>query len=183
MVGERTVPADTFRAIVDRLTIAVFVFFGERLVYSNAAAEALSRKLRSRHRIELEVMLRDHLISVRERVALLPPGSELQREAIVSLLSASDGEPFYVHVLPVSDDLGDVAVSVRGLGAEIEAFQRRYGLSAREAQVAELVLHGYRNNDIGQALGIATATTKKHLSRIFDKVGVNTRSQLQMRLA
>jgi DNA-binding CsgD family transcriptional regulator len=183
MVRERTVPADIFRVIVDRLTIAVFLFRSERLVYSNAAAEVLSRKLRSRHRIELEVMLRDHLISVRERLPLSLSAQGSQREAVVSLLTASDGEPFYVHVIPVAGESGDVAVSVRGLGSEIDAVRRRYGLSAREAQVAELVLHGYRNTDIGQALGIATATTKKHLSRIFDKVGVNTRSQLQMRLA
>ncbi len=78
---------------------------------------------------------------------------------------------------------GHVAVSVRAIGSEIEAFRRRYKLSDREAQVAELVVHGYKNTDIAAALGITAATTKKHLTRIFDKVGVDTRSQLQSRLA
>ena len=176
-------PAETFRTIVDRLTIAVFVFRSERLVYGNAAAETLSRRLRNSHRIALDVMLRDHLIAVRERLLQSTSANASHRDAVVSLLTASDGEPFYVHVIPVAGEPEDIAVSVRGLGAEIEAFRRRYGLSSREAQVAELVLHGYRNNDIAQTLGITTATAKKHLSRIFDKVGVNTRSQLQMRLA
>ena len=33
-----------------------------------------------------------------------------------------------------------------------------------------------------QALGITLTTAKKHLGRIFDKVGVDSRSQLMARL-
>jgi two-component system, NarL family, response regulator LiaR len=50
-------------------------------------------------------------------------------------------------------------------------------------QIIELVLHGYRNRDIAATLGITPATTKKHLSRVFDKVGVDSRAQLASRLA
>jgi DNA-binding CsgD family transcriptional regulator len=49
--------------------------------------------------------------------------------------------------------------------------------------VAELVLRGHRNSHIAAMLGITPATTKKHLSRIYDKVGVNSRALLVGKLA
>jgi DNA-binding NarL/FixJ family response regulator len=49
--------------------------------------------------------------------------------------------------------------------------------------VAELVLRGYPNPVIASTLGIASATTKRHLTRIFDKIGVDSRTQLVSRLA
>ena len=78
---------------------------------------------------------------------------------------------------------GDVAVSIREIGTDISAFKDRYRLSRREIQVAELVLRGYRNSHIATTLGITPATTKKHLSRIFEKVGVDSRAQLASKLA
>jgi DNA-binding CsgD family transcriptional regulator len=175
-----TLSAEVLAAIVDGLAMAVLVFRRNRLIYANAAAKALVTRLRSSHHIELEVMLRDHVSAVLEHRDRDAPGP---RQPIVTLLTATDGEPFYVYVTPLGNTTADLAVSIRGLGADIDAFRRRYRLSAREAQVAELVLHGYRNTEIAATLGIAPATTKKHLTRIFDKVGVDTRSQLQTRLA
>jgi len=102
----------------------------------------------------------------------------------VTLLTDARGEPLYVHVLPFgSGSDSDIAVSVRELGIEREAFARRYGLSPREAEVAELVLRGYPNPVIASTLGIAPTTTKRHLTRIFDKIGVDSRTQLVSRLA
>jgi len=162
------VRASVLRAIVERLTVAVFVFERNRLVYANAAASKLAARLRSSYRIEIGVLLRAHLASPAPNVALL---------------TATQGEPFYVHVIQVGRRRNTVAVTVRWLGTEMEAFRVRHGLSRREAQVAELVLHGYRNADIAATLGITPATTKKHLTRIFDKVGIDSRSQLIARLA
>ena len=58
------------------------------------------------------------------------------------------------------------------------AFRTRYRLSKREAEVVELVLLGYRNRDIAATLGTSPTTIKKHLTHVFDKVGVDTRTQL-----
>ena len=49
--------------------------------------------------------------------------------------------------------------------------------------MVELVLLGYRNRDIAATLGTSPTTIKKHLTHIFDKVGVDTRTQLISRLA
>ena len=71
---------------------------------------------------------------------------------------------------------------MRGLGTDLDAFRRRYGLSAREAQVRNSCL-GFRNRDIAAALGITSAPAKKHLTRIFEKLAVDSRVQLANRLA
>ena len=171
------------RAIVERLTVAVFVFERNRVVYANLAASKLAARLRGSYRIEIEVLLRAHLASTSREPDERRKSSSGSTTAGVTLLTATHGEPFYVHVIPVARRRNTVAVTVRWLGTEIEAFRARHRLSRRESQVAELVLHGYRNADIATTLGISPATTKKHLTRIFDKVGIDSRSQLIARLA
>jgi DNA-binding CsgD family transcriptional regulator len=166
-----------FVAIMEQLRLAVFVFDGSRLLYHNPAAANLARRLRTEYQVELLVMLRDHTLRALEQPDSSSPA--------VTLLTAVRGEPFYVHVMPIARDGGEqhVAVSVRQLGIEREAFARRYRLSPREAEVAELVLRGYRNPEIAASLGIASSTIKRHLTRIFDKIGVDSRTQLIGRLA
>lgn len=51
-------------------------------------------------------------------------------------------------------------------------------LSGREQEIAQLVMAGCSNQEIGDRLGISTATVKKHLSNIFTKKGINRRTQL-----
>ncbi|MFN7982275.1 MAG: helix-turn-helix transcriptional regulator [Vicinamibacterales bacterium] len=161
-----------FRALVDGLALAVLVFRDHQLVYANEAAQLLRARLRAKYRSELTVLLTDHL-------------RELQRGVgpTMSLLTGQRGEPFYLHVIPLDASGDDIAVSVRELGSSMGAFRSRYGLSRREAEVVELVMLGYRNRDIASVLGAAPATIKKHLTHIFDKVGVDTRTQLIARIA
>src|SRR5215475_9948236 len=167
-------PGSVFRSLVERLSVAVFMFERNRLVYTNAAATKLASRLRASYRIEIDVLLRAHLASAlpEEHGSGKAPGASSTIAPAVTLLTATRGEPFYVHVMPVAPRRRTVAVTVRWLGTEIEAFRVRHGLSSRETQIAELVLHGYRNADIAKTLGITAATTKKHLTRIFDKVGI-----------
>ena len=152
----------------------MIVFRNQQLVYANTAAQQLGERLRTKYRTELIVVLRDHLMGL---------GEKLESAATISLLTGQHGQPFYVHVTPLDSDARDVAVSVRELGTAVAAFHSRYRLSAREAEVVELVLLGYRNRDIATTLGAAPATIKKHLTHVFDKVGVDTRTQLIARIA
>jgi DNA-binding CsgD family transcriptional regulator len=167
-------PAVRFDAIVNALTVAVVVFRHQQLVYLNAAAEQLRDRLRAKHRSELTVLLRDHLKSL---------GEKRDVATTISLLTGERGEPFYVHVIPLDEVGSDVAVSIRELGTSMGAFRARYRLSKREAEVVELVLLGYRNRDIAATLGMSPTTVKKHLTHVFDKGGVDTRTQLVSRIA
>jgi DNA-binding NarL/FixJ family response regulator len=50
------------------------------------------------------------------------------------------------------------------------------GLSAREREVLALLAHGLSNRRIAQALFVTEATVKSHLSHIYSKLGVGSRT-------
>lgn len=50
------------------------------------------------------------------------------------------------------------------------------GLTEREAEVLLWVAQGKSNADIGTILGISEPTAKKHVSNLFEKLGVESRS-------
>jgi two-component system nitrate/nitrite response regulator NarL len=51
-------------------------------------------------------------------------------------------------------------------------------LSERECEVIRLVQEGLKNRDIAARLQITEGTVKVYLHRIFDKIGVNSRTEL-----
>jgi len=51
-------------------------------------------------------------------------------------------------------------------------------LSARERQVIQHIAGGMTNREIAQALGLSPHTVKNYLFRIFDKLGVSSRTEL-----
>jgi DNA-binding CsgD family transcriptional regulator len=57
------------------------------------------------------------------------------------------------------------------------------GLTRREREIVEHVRRGLTNREIGRALGISTNTVRNTLARLFEKVGVSTRSELMGVLA
>jgi DNA-binding CsgD family transcriptional regulator len=56
------------------------------------------------------------------------------------------------------------------------------GLTATEQQVANLVASGHTNREVADALFISAKTVEKHLTRIYEKVGVHSRRQLSREL-
>ena len=50
-------------------------------------------------------------------------------------------------------------------------------LSPREIEVLQLVARGYANKEIAARLTITEATVKTHLAHIFQKLGVNDRTE------
>jgi len=170
-------PRALLDAVIDDLSVSIIVLDDRRILYRNTSARMLAEKLQRDHRTDLLVLLRDQADAA---------AAHLQATGrAVSLVTSGNGEPFYIHLREiVVDGVGRTLVAcIRELAPERDAVKRCYGLSDREAQVVDLVLRGYGNRDIAQALDIAPTTAKKHLSRIFNKVGVDSRAQLISRLA
>jgi DNA-binding NarL/FixJ family response regulator len=70
---------------------------------------------------------------------------------------------------------GGIAYSVRPAPGE------RHTLTLRESEVVALVVEGCSNDEIGGRLGISEKTVETHLTRIFDRVHVSSRTELATR--
>jgi pimeloyl-ACP methyl ester carboxylesterase/DNA-binding CsgD family transcriptional regulator len=95
------------------------------------------------------------------------------------------------HVLAEGEPACDRFKAVVGefLGWKLTAPQRRLsdlpaeqdealsGLTSREREVLDLVATGANNQDIAARLFISEKTVRNHLTAIFDKIGVTSRSQ------
>ncbi|ADX47318.1 two component transcriptional regulator, LuxR family [Paracidovorax avenae ATCC 19860] len=77
-----------------------------------------------------------------------------------------------------SEGGGDWLIVMREVSdaAVIEALALGFRLTAREAEVLYWLLKGKTNRDIGDILGSSPATVKKHLERVYVKLGVETRT-------
>jgi DNA-binding response OmpR family regulator/DNA-binding CsgD family transcriptional regulator len=82
--------------------------------------------------------------------------------------AGDDGNPPSGDWLIIMREVSDAAI--------IEAMSLSFKLTAREAEVLYWVVKGKINRDIGDILGASPATVKKHLERVFAKLGVETRT-------
>ncbi len=76
------------------------------------------------------------------------------------------------------DGEGDWLIVMREISddAVVEAMSLSFKLTAREAEVLYWVVKGKINRDIADILGASPATVKKHLERVYAKLGVETRT-------
>jgi DNA-binding CsgD family transcriptional regulator len=59
---------------------------------------------------------------------------------------------------------------------------RSLGLSGRQGRIVELILQGMRDKQIAAELDLSIHTVRTYLNRIFDKVGVDDRFELLLRI-
>ena len=70
---------------------------------------------------------------------------------------------------------------LRDLTAQTASPPRKtFGLTARELEVVTLITEGCTNKDIAKAFGISEETVKRHLTNIFNKLGVGNRLELAL---
>ncbi|KQW63752.1 LuxR family transcriptional regulator [Variovorax sp. Root411] len=114
--------------------------------------------------------LRSHTPDARQR-GIEPPA--------LSIVQGASSLTLRLHQQTSSDDEGDewmiVMREVSDTGV-IEAMSLSLKLTAREAEVLYWVVKGKTNKDIGEILGSSPATAKKHLERVYVKLGVETRT-------
>ena len=97
----------------------------------------------------------------------------------LSIVQGAAGLSLRLHRQPGQDDDGDEwMIVMREVSdtAVIEAMSLSLKLTAREAEVLYWVVKGKTNKDIGEILGSSPATAKKHLERVYVKLGVETRT-------
>ena len=58
--------------------------------------------------------------------------------------------------------------------------RKTFGLTARELEVVNLITEGCTNKDIAKQFGISEETVKRHLTNIFNKLGVGNRLELAL---
>jgi len=137
----------------------------------------------------LEVLDRLREARRRPRVILLTAGMDDPQ-----LLAAEGLEPEGV-VLKTSDPalllecMDAVASGERWVDPEISERTRNArerasaapNLTKRERELVDLVRRGLRNRDIAGQLGVTEGTVKVYLHAIFEKLGVDNRTELAMR--
>jgi len=74
----------------------------------------------------------------------------------------------------------DPAAARLALSAAVSAGATRLAttLTGRETEIARQIAHGRRNKEIARNLAITEGTVKMHLHRIYEKLGVENRTQL-----
>lgn len=75
----------------------------------------------------------------------------------------------------LSDDEQDTANNRKNISYLLK---NNYGMTSREVEIIGQVFHGKTNEEIALELVISSNTVKKHLSHIYEKLGLSNRSQL-----
>lgn len=115
-----------------------------------------------------------NLESIDKRITTEANGYQLTAEKM-SLFTRDRGiESFYI--------LTTSAGYTRDIEIDYSAV-RRYLLTDREAQIAELIIKGYPNKLIADNLHLSLSTVKVHISNIFRKLGVHNRNGIVDKLA
>jgi predicted ATPase/DNA-binding CsgD family transcriptional regulator len=110
--------------------------------------------------------------------SLWATGSELSSEAAVALalsVPVRESGPFELD----QDQLDQDQEREAGPDEDRRRPQARPGgLTARELEIAGLIVDGAGNKAIGDRLHITTATAARHVANIMGKLGINTRAQI-----
>lgn len=124
----------------------------------------------------VKAWLRRHVLAPGAAEALAHSGAEPPRLAVEQ---GARRLTFRLHQqVGDSEGGGDWLVVMREVSDAkiIETMSLSFKLTAREAEVLYWVVKGKINRDIGDILGASPATVKKHLERVFAKLGVETRT-------
>jgi DNA-binding NarL/FixJ family response regulator len=92
---------------------------------------------------------------------------------------------YMLKTAPLDDIVDAIERAAAGLltftASQMRAIQASPRLSPRELEIVRLMAEGLSNDEIGMRLGIARRTVEKHLSRVFERFDVTTRTELAIR--
>ncbi|MCU0965912.1 MAG: helix-turn-helix transcriptional regulator [Burkholderiaceae bacterium] len=176
--------------LVERWRVAACVVTSDlQLLDANGAADHLLRAgsaLRLRHgRLAAsEPASQARLRAAVAEATALPSA----RQAAVLALPQRNGPPVTVQIVPLPQDAEAATALPRALllldAAErrrpprTEALMQRYGLTAAEARLAQLLCASVTLQEAAAGMGIKTSTARTHLQQVLAKVGVARQAQL-----
>jgi len=179
-----------------RLGVGVFLLDGSaRVLFSNPAGQRLTGAgltVRNRH-LSAFGGVQQRALSTAIKTALAEPPDSWSAAQRPILLDGGGSHRFLAaYVLPVrarANQPADIVLSnVRALVVvpasgpsdppDPAIVRDLLGLTLGEARVASLVGHGLAPRDAAERLGIAEATARNLLGRVFAKVGVSRQSEL-----
>jgi len=126
----------------------------------------LNRAIRAQHIIEaLQIGARG--IVLHDRLA----------EDLGAAIQCISGGGYWLGQEQVESLVGALHVLVQ---EQASPEQKSYGLTRREVEVIRCIVEGCSNRDIARQYGLSEETVKRHLSNVFDKLGVSTRLELAL---
>ena len=120
------------------------------------------------------------IYSVATRVALSRARGAEPPPCARARLQAADGRWTVVRAAPLVSAAGGYVITLEAARSQDLAplLMRAWSLTAREREVAQLVIDGLSSEDIAQALYISVHTVRDHVKAIFGKTGVGRRQDL-----
>jgi DNA-binding NarL/FixJ family response regulator len=141
----------------------------------------------------VDVLLLDIRLGTTSGLTLLGADSECALPAIV-VLTAYDypqyvaaamrlgASGFVLKTAPIADLVDAIRrVAAGGLAFGVRPSGKPPTFSARELDVIRLVVEGCSNDEIAAALGITAKTVEAHLRRLFERLGLISRTELATR--
>ena len=133
---------------------------------------------------EVRTILLCSAISAKQVLEALQLGARgvVLKKRVAELLPALDAVmrgQYWIESRSVSN----VVQIVQQLGAanlQPAESQSRFGLTARETEIISFITQGCMNRDIAKSLSITEETVKRHLTNIFNKVGMSNRLELAL---
>jgi DNA-binding CsgD family transcriptional regulator len=122
------------------------------------------------------------VLAVAARVRSLRTARPLPGEEPRVRVRGPSGEWVTISAAPLTGGAalsGAIAVTLAGAGAEAgNLLLEACGLTARERELASLVLEGYANREIAERLFLSPYTVGDHLKAILEKVGAHSKREL-----
>ena len=165
--------ADTGRVIIDESLNVIT--FNEKLFHM-IPKEEKCKSISSVVRYLLNTIQNNTGINVLEmagRISTFERGYEITAEEVSLFVKDRGIESFYI--------LSTHPAYTKEIAVNYEAI-RKYRLTDREAQIAEMVIKGYPNKIISDNLHLSLSTIKVHISNIFRKLQVRNRAGLTDKL-
>ena len=179
---------------LDQLSVNVVLVARDcRIVFANSGARRVLGTRDGLHAVGgmLAACNPADATSLRKAVcqALLPAEAA---SATLSLRRPSGCPPLTVSVMPLGTETGSVvrmpaapgvAMVLIGRPAEDDALDgsdlaRRFGLTAKEAELASLLARGHGLRSAAAALGVTYHTVRYHLRHAFEKTGTHRQGEL-----